>query len=167
MSVIEASVDGAAPARAAHNQWTQFESFPRFTPGVKDVEQLGPAVMRPVTGARSPTCLTRRSWSTPGERLVWQSLDGPRHTGSVTFRSTVGDGDHTRVTLRMEYAPHGPVGRTVDALGVVRRGIHGGLGHFKAFLERRGGRDRSLARRHQRRARTSWARPRVPCRPSG
>ncbi|MFB6677092.1 SRPBCC family protein [Streptomyces sp. NPDC056390] len=164
--MIEASVDGAAPARAAHNQWTQFGSFPRFTPGVKDVEQLGPALMRPVTGARSPTCSTRRSWSTPGERLVWQSLDGPRHTGSVTFRSTVGDGDHTG------HAAHGVRAarpRRADG-GRPRSGPARDprrAGALQGVHRAPGGRDRSLARRDQRRARTSWARPRVPCWPSG
>jgi uncharacterized membrane protein len=34
-------VDVAVPIRAAYNQWTQFEEFPRFMSGVREVRQLG------------------------------------------------------------------------------------------------------------------------------
>lgn len=168
MGVIEESVDVAAPVRAAYNQWTQFESFPRFVPGVKDVEQLGPALVRWVTGWGPVTHEFDAEIveQAPDERVLWQSLDGPHHTGSVTFRPTADD--RTRVTLRMEYAPHGPVGRTVDALGGVRRGIHGGLGQFKAFVESReeetGAWRGAISGGHVRPGRL---RPAVPCWPSG
>ena len=36
------SIDIAVPVSTAYNQWTQFESFPRFMEGVERVEQLTP-----------------------------------------------------------------------------------------------------------------------------
>ena len=33
-------VDVAVPVSVAYNQWTQFEEFPRFMEGVKEVRQL-------------------------------------------------------------------------------------------------------------------------------
>ena len=40
MSVIEKSIEINVPVRAAYNQWTQFEEFPKFMEGVKQVKQL-------------------------------------------------------------------------------------------------------------------------------
>lgn len=40
MAKIEQSCEVNAPLRAVYNQWTQFEEFPRFMEGVKEVRQL-------------------------------------------------------------------------------------------------------------------------------
>ena len=40
MSTIEKSIEVNVPVRTAYNQWTQFEEFPRFMEGVKEVTQL-------------------------------------------------------------------------------------------------------------------------------
>src|SRR2546428_11739835 len=40
MATIEKSTDVEVPVRAAYNQWTQFEDFPRFMEGVLEVRQL-------------------------------------------------------------------------------------------------------------------------------
>ena len=40
MAEITESIDVNVPVRTAYNQWTQFESFPRFMEGVKSVRQL-------------------------------------------------------------------------------------------------------------------------------
>ena len=38
---LSESIDVQVPVRTAYNQWTQFESFPRFMEGVERIEQLG------------------------------------------------------------------------------------------------------------------------------
>jgi hypothetical protein len=40
MSYIDKSIRINVPVKAANNQWTQFEEFPRFMQGVKEVQQL-------------------------------------------------------------------------------------------------------------------------------
>ena len=40
MSNIEQSIDVNVPVRTAYDQWTQFEEFPRFMEGVREVRQL-------------------------------------------------------------------------------------------------------------------------------
>ena len=39
MSTVEQSIDVEVPVRVAYDQWTQFESFPRFMDGVVRVVQ--------------------------------------------------------------------------------------------------------------------------------
>jgi uncharacterized membrane protein len=40
MSNIGGCVDVDVPVRVAYDQWTQFETFPKFVEGVASVEQL-------------------------------------------------------------------------------------------------------------------------------
>ena len=41
MNTVEKSIVVDVPVRAAYNQWTQFEEFPRFMEGVEEVRQEG------------------------------------------------------------------------------------------------------------------------------
>jgi uncharacterized membrane protein len=41
-STIEESVEIDVPVGTAYNQWTQFEEFPKFMKGVREVRQLDP-----------------------------------------------------------------------------------------------------------------------------
>ena len=52
MSLIEKSIEINVPVRAAYNQWTQFEEFPKFMEGVKHVKQLDDKHLDPVGLAR-------------------------------------------------------------------------------------------------------------------
>jgi uncharacterized membrane protein len=40
MGSVTKSIDVNVPVSTAYNQWTQFESFPQFMEGVKEVRQL-------------------------------------------------------------------------------------------------------------------------------
>ena len=40
MATVEKTIDVNVPVSAAYGQWTQFEEFPRFMEGVRQVEQL-------------------------------------------------------------------------------------------------------------------------------
>ena len=40
MATIEKSIDVDVPVRTAYNQWTQFEEFPKFMEGVREVRQV-------------------------------------------------------------------------------------------------------------------------------
>ena len=37
---VEKTIAVAVPVRTAYNQWTQFEEFPQFLGGVREVRQL-------------------------------------------------------------------------------------------------------------------------------
>jgi ribosome-associated toxin RatA of RatAB toxin-antitoxin module len=138
VTTIEKSVDVQAPVRTAYNQWTQFESFPKFMEGVDRIEQ---------------TTATRTHWHTtiggvtrefdaeiteqhPDERVAWRSVSGPKQSGVVTFHRI--DDSTTRVHLQMEFEPENLTEKAGAVLGVVGHRVQGDLGRFKEFIEHRG-----------------------------
>jgi uncharacterized membrane protein len=40
MARVEKDIEVMVPVRTAYDQWTQFETFPRFMEGVREVRQL-------------------------------------------------------------------------------------------------------------------------------
>ncbi|MEV0676297.1 SRPBCC family protein [Actinosynnema sp. NPDC050436] len=138
MTTIEKSVDVAVPVTTAYNQWTQFESFPRFMEGVESITQLTPTRTHWVTkvaGAQREfdAEITEQH---PDERVAWHSVDGPRQAGVVTFHRL--DERTTRVHLQMEFDPDGLTEKAGAALGVVDHRISGDMKRFKEFIEGRG-----------------------------
>ncbi|HEX2132579.1 MAG TPA: SRPBCC family protein [Actinophytocola sp.] len=138
MTTIEKSVDVSTPVSTAYNQWTQFESFPNFMEGVDRITQETP---------------TRTHWQTsiggvarefdaeiteqhPDERVAWRTVDGPPHSGVVTFHRI--DDRTTRVHLQMEYSPESFTEKAGAALGVVSNRVQGDLKRFKEYIEGRG-----------------------------
>ena len=137
MSTIEKTIDVDVPVRTAYDQWTQFESFPKFMEGVEQVRQLDDTHVHWTAEIGGIT----REWDaeiidqTPDERVTWRSTDGTTNQGTVSFAPQA---PGTRVTLRLEFAPEGIVEKVGDVLGVVERRAQGDLERFKSFIEMRG-----------------------------
>jgi len=138
MATIEESIEVNAPLRAVYNQWTQFEEFPRFMEGVKEVKQLDDKRLR----WRAVIAGKEEEWEAeiveqrPDERIAWTSRGGAWNAGAVTFHRI--DDMRTRAMLQIDYDPQGVVENVADALGVVKARIKGDLERFKEFIERRG-----------------------------
>jgi uncharacterized membrane protein len=138
MSTVVESVDVAVPVRTAYNQWTQFEQFPRFMEGVAEVRQLDDTHLHWVVDIAG----VRREFDAeiteqhPDERVAWNSLDGPRHAGVVTFHRI--DANRTRVTAQMEIEPDGLVEQVGDKTGFVDRRVKGDMKRFRQYIESRG-----------------------------
>jgi uncharacterized membrane protein len=139
VTTIEKSVDVQAPVRTAYNQWTQFESFPKFMEGVDRIEQTTPTRThwRTSIGGVTREFDAEITEQNPDERIAWHSVNGPEHSGVVTFHRL--DEQTTRVHLQMEYAPDTLTEKAGTALGVVGHRIQDDLGRFKDFIEHRGG----------------------------
>jgi len=139
VTTIEKSVDVHAPVRTAYNQWTQFESFPKFMSGVDKIEQTTPTHTHWNTtiGGVSREFDAEITEQNPDERVAWRSVSGPEHSGVVTFHRL--DDQTTRVHLQMEYTPESLTEKAGTALGVVGHRIQGDLTRFKEFIEHRGG----------------------------
>ena len=139
MSTIEKTVTVDVPVRTAYDQWTQFESFPRFMEGVEEVRQLDDKHLH----WRAQIAGVNREWDaeivdqTPDERITWRALDGTKNAGTVSF-APEDSGQATRVTLRMEIEPEGAVEKIGDALKIIDRRTAGDLDRFKSFIEARG-----------------------------
>jgi len=138
MATVEKSIDVRVPVRTAYNQWTQFEEFPRFMEGVKEVHQVDDTHLHWVADIAGKTeeWDARITEQSPDQRVAWAAESGTMNAGVVTFHKL--DPETTRVMLQLEYDPAGLVETVGDKLGFVARRIEGDLGRFKEFIEERG-----------------------------
>ncbi|WP_333778831.1 SRPBCC family protein [Streptomyces sp. IBSBF 3136] len=142
MSQVEESVRVDVPVHTAYNQWTQFETFPRFMEGVERIEQRTDTLTHWVTNVGG----VRREFDAaiteqrPDERVAWTTVDGEaRQAGVVTFHRI--DDSTTKVMLQLEFEPEGLAENVGDKLGLVKRRVSGDLRRFKDFIEQRGGQE--------------------------
>ena len=138
MSYIEKSIQINVPMKAAYNQWTQFEEFPRFMEGVKEVRQLDDTHLywKAEIGGHEKEWNAEITEQIPDKRIAWTSVSGAWAGGTVTFDS-VSEGT-SKVVLRLEYEPQGFIESIGDAAGFVSRRVEGDLERFKEYIERRG-----------------------------
>nr|MDT0656585.1 SRPBCC family protein [Micromonospora sp. DSM 115978] len=138
MGAVTESVDVAVPVRTAYDQWTQFEEFPQFMSGVQEVRQISDTMTHWTIdiGGVTREFDARITEQLPDERVAWTSTDGTHQAGVVTFHRL--DAQTTRVTLQMDFEPHGIAEQAGDKLGVVDRTAKGDLKRFKEFIESRG-----------------------------
>src|SRR5262245_16225957 len=137
MSTIEESIEIDVPVRTAYNQWTQFETFPQFMEGVKQVQQLDDTHLHWIADIGS----VQREWDAeiteqhPDERVAWRSRSGTDNGGVVTFHKLTDD--KTRVMLQLQFDPNGFTEVAGDKLGFVKRRAAGDLERFKDYIEQR------------------------------
>jgi uncharacterized membrane protein len=138
MASIEKSIEINLPVHTVYNQWTQFEDFPRFMEGVKEVHQIDDKRLH----WHAEIAGKDEEWDAeiveqvPDQRIAWRSLGGAKNAGLVSFRQI--DANRTNVTLRLDYDPDGVVENVGSALGVVSARVQGDLERFKNFIESRG-----------------------------
>lgn len=138
MENIEKSVKVNVPVSVAYNQWTQFEDFPEFMEGVREVKQLDDKRLywRADVGGKEKEWEATITDQVPDSRIGWESTSGAPNSGAVTFQP-IGD-DTTEVTLRLSYDPEGVLENVGDALGFMARRVEDDLQRFKEFIESRG-----------------------------
>ena len=138
MSKILEAIDVEVPVRTAYDQWTQFETFPKFMEGVKSVRQLDDQTVHWVAevAGKQKEWNARITEQTPDERIAWTAIDGAHNAGVVTFHRI--DDGRSRVTLQLDVDPEGPIEKAGDALGLVKHRVKGDMERFKDFVEHRG-----------------------------
>jgi uncharacterized membrane protein len=138
MARIEQSIDVNVPVRTAYNQWTQFEEFPRFMGGVKEVHQLDDVRLhwRAEIGGREREWEARITEQIPDERVAWSSVEGAHNAGVVTFHRL--NDNMTRVMVQMDYDTENWLEALGDAMGVMKAQVGKDLERFKEFIEGRG-----------------------------
>jgi uncharacterized membrane protein len=138
MSAIEKSIELNVPVRTAYNQWTQFEEFPKFMEGVKQVKQIDDKRLqwKATIAGKDEEWTAEITEQIPDQRIAWTSKGGAINAGVVTFYP-VSDAT-SKLMLQMGYVPNGAVEKTGDAMGLVTRRVEGDLKRFKTFIESRG-----------------------------
>ena len=138
MATIEKSIEVHVPITTVYDQWTQFEEFPMFMEGVKDVTQLDDRHLHWVAEIGG----VQKEWDAeitdqhPDERIAWTSTSGPANSGVVTFEP-LGD-ESTRVMVEMQWEPEGMRESAGAALGSDERRVEGDLERFRDLIESRG-----------------------------
>ena len=137
MKTIEKSITVNVPVRQAYNQWTQFEEFPHFMEGVKEVKQLDDKRLhwKAEIGGKSEEWEAEITEQIPDQRIAWRSTSGAKNSGVITF-SAQGENE-TAVNLEVEYEPEGMIENVGDLLGLVSARVSGDLTRFKDFIETR------------------------------
>jgi uncharacterized membrane protein len=137
MARIQKDIVVGVPVQVAYDQWTQFESFPKFMEGVKEVVQLDEKTLRWTAqiGPKVEEWEAEITEQVPNKIIAWRSSTGSPNAGTVRFEPA-GDGT-TRVALEISYEPRDATEKIGDALGVLDRRVAGDLGRFKEFIEKR------------------------------
>ena len=139
MATIEQSVEVDVPVRTAYNQWTQFETFPAFMEGVKEVRQLDDTHLHWVIehNGRQHEFEAEITEQQPDERVAWRTTDGKSHAGVVTFHRL--DDRHSKLMVQIDWAPEGMLEELGAALGSDERRVKKDLQRFKEMIESRAG----------------------------
>jgi uncharacterized membrane protein len=138
MEQIEKTIEVDCPVRSVYNQWTQFEEFPRFMAGVKQVRQIDDTHVHWQANiwGKDVEWDAEITEQDPDRRISWRSTSGAPNAGTVRFEP-LGD-DRTRVRLVMAYEPTGAVESAGDALGLFNARVQTTVEDFKKFIEARG-----------------------------
>jgi uncharacterized membrane protein len=138
MSIIEKTIELNVPVRKAYNQWTQFEEFPKFMEGVKQVKQLDDKRLywKANIAGKDEEWQAEITEQIPDQRIAWTSNRGALNAGAVTFQPL--SDTKSKMMLHLEYDPKGFVEHAGDATGLVTNRVEGDLKRFKDFIESRG-----------------------------
>ncbi|MGE4428306.1 MAG: SRPBCC family protein [Solirubrobacteraceae bacterium] len=138
MPTIEQQIEITVPVSTAYDQWTQFEEFPSFMDGVREVRQLDSTHLH----WKAQVAGQEREWDAeiveqhPDRCVSWRSTSGKANHGEVTFEPL--DREHTRVTLHQDVDLEGVVEHVGNALGLIEAQARRDLARFKHLIESRG-----------------------------
>ena len=138
MATIEQSIDIDVPVSAAYNQWTQFESFPKFMDGVDEVVQVTDTKLHWVAevGGKKHEWDAEITEQHPDHRVAWKALDQEGPHGVVTFHKL--SDTTTRVMVQMDYEPEGVKESIGSRVGLDDRRVKKDLESFKSLIEATG-----------------------------
>lgn len=132
---LEKSVQIGRPVEEVYAAWEDIENLPRYLSVIESVTPMGSRShwIANINGRQAEwdAELIHRK---PNEELGWKSVNGPKHTGRITFAPL---GNDTIVHVVMNYAPRmGVVGRVlVENLSNLDALLEEALREFKNVLE--------------------------------
>jgi uncharacterized membrane protein len=137
MKTIKKSIVVNVSLNQAYNQWTQFEEFPNFMEGIKEVKQLDDKLLhwKAEIAGKAEEWNAEITEQIPDQRIAWRSTSGAKNSGAINFAAQ--GANQTEVYLEVEYEPNGIVENLGDMLGLVSERVQGDLARFKLFIEAR------------------------------
>jgi uncharacterized membrane protein len=138
MPKIEETIEVDVPVQIAYNQWTQFEEFPSFMDGVKEVRQIDDTHLHWVAevGGHSEEWDAEITEQVPDQRIAWKATSGKPNAGIVTFQRLADQ--RTKVALELEWEAEGLLEKAGSLVGQDDRQVKGDLKRFKELVERSG-----------------------------
>ena len=149
MPTVEQSIDVNVDVITAYDQWTRFESFPRWMEGVASVDQIDDTHLHWVAKVKNEVATVKdetREWDAQiteqirDQRISWQSVGGKPdekpNAGGVTIEP-LGDSS-CRVTFQMDWEPEDALETTSEVLDAVNQVVAADLARFKDFIEASG-----------------------------
>ena len=88
VTTVDKKLEIDAPIERVYNQWTQFEDFPRFMEGVKEVHQQGDERLywHAEVNGKDKEWYARITRQVPDEVLAWESEGGANNAGTIVFK---------------------------------------------------------------------------------
>jgi uncharacterized membrane protein len=146
MPAVEQSIDVNVDIGTAYDQWTRFDSFPRWMEGVASVDRLDDTLLHWVARVRSEFAAVEgetREWdarvteSIRDERVSWETVGGEPgrkpDSGSASFEP-LGD-SACRVTFLMSWEPEGDLETPAEVLAAIHQVLAADLARFKDLIE--------------------------------
>jgi uncharacterized membrane protein len=138
VQIIE-TIDVDVPVRTAYDQWTQFETFPKFLDEVESITQLDDkhTHWKVKVGPVEREFDAEITEQHPDERVAWNSIGGDtEHAGVVTFHKLTDTS--SRVTVQLDWAPEGLLEKVGALVGAGSHAVKKDLKNFKEFIEAQG-----------------------------
>ena len=135
---IQQSMDVGVPVRVAYNQWTQFEDWTRFMHRLESVSQKDDctvSISSKIWGINK-TFEAEIVEQYPDERIMWEVVSGPSHTGVVTFHPLAER--LTRIELTLDVDPDSLLEKAGRGWRFLKRAVRADMHRFKAFVEMNG-----------------------------
>ena len=139
MPQIIETIDVNVPVTVAYNQWTQFETFPKFLSVVESITQSSDTMTHWTVSAMGQTRefdaeITEQH---PDERVAWNSVGGEEeHAGVVTFHKL--SDTETHVTVQLDWEAKGLLEKAGALVGAGGHYVQKELKNFKEFIEQQG-----------------------------
>jgi uncharacterized membrane protein len=137
MTTVETSIRVNVPVQTVYDQWTQFEEFPKFMTGVKEVTRLDDTRSH----WKAQIVGKAREWDAeivervPEQRIAWKSRRGAINEGVVTFRGL--SEARSLILVQLRYMPEGVLENLGGRWGAVSAQVDRDLERFKTFIEER------------------------------
>jgi uncharacterized membrane protein len=134
---LEKSIQIGRPVDEVFNAWTDWDRLPRVSENVSQIIQRGDQSRWSVNvGGQTIEWTAITEQFIPNQAIGWKSIEGPKHTGRITFSPLR---DDTLVHIAMNYAPPVRVLRPLMApmTGHMEGVIEKVLRDFKASVESR------------------------------